>query len=335
MKTHDNLMIPILITDKDGIIIYKNRAAKRCIPSPRGKGNINKYLASGMSKYRIQKDALRIEFIRNSETAFNRALVFPFCDEEEMWCFIPELLISEPEELYRFVDRIDAKLLASLFNDISEEGSSNDKTLFVRYQRVYTELLSTMKSLNTESKAMCFSASDVLTSLKKRTAELASLYGLRMSFDIGIVALWDLYRLEFEAFASVYIQLLTLALRLTDTTGCAVTAFPSKGNLVLTVTSTLPKSAGFLPPVITDEVLCRLYPQQTSNILLLEMAAKLHGYDLNTSITDGRLALSLSVPLEKQVTVLHQEPARIIVQNKFDRLEKRFYEYMEAMFLQL
>ncbi len=328
-------MIPVFITDNDGIIIYKNRAARKCIPSPRNKANINNYLAARMSKYRVQKGSLRIEFIRNSETAFNRALVFPISDTEEMWCFIPELLISEPEDLYRFADSIDPNTLSSLFFEISEETEVKDRFLFSRYQRVYTDILSALKKLNTENRIYHFSASDVLASLKKKTAELASAYGLRMTFDIGMVQLLEPYRLKFETFASLYIQLLTLALRLTDTTGCALTAFPSKEHLILTVTSALPRETDFLPPVITAQTLCRVYPEQASNILLLEASAKLHGYNLNFSVIDKRLAMSLSVPMEIRTAMLHQEPAKIIVQNRFERLEKRFYEYMEAMFIQL
>ncbi len=328
-------MIPILITDGEGIIIYKNRAAKRCIPSPRLKANINNYTAARMKKFRVQKGELKIDFIRNSETVFNRALVMPYGNNEEMWCFMPELLISEPEDLYSFIERIDAEVLSTLFRGIPEETDRKNKSLFVRYQRVYTELLSSMKHLNTESRACHFSASEVLSSLKKRTSELAFLYGLRMSFDIGIVDLWDQYVLKFETFASAYIQLLTLSFRLTDTTGCAVTVFPSKGTLLLTVTSALPKTAATIPCIINEQLLYRLYPEQTANILLLDATAKLYGYTLNISVVDDRLALTISVPLENRAALLHQETARIILQNRFERLEKRFYEYMEAMFMQL
>ncbi|MBQ4602919.1 MAG: hypothetical protein IJB24_08665 [Clostridia bacterium] len=335
MNIHDNVMIPILITDRDGIIIYKNRAAKRCVPSPRLKANINNYIAARMKKFRVHKGDARIEFIRNSETVFNRALVFPY-GKDELWCFIPELIISEPEELHRFVERIDSDSLSSLFTDISEDTDNKDKVMFGRYQRVYTDLISTMTKLNSESKIYHFPASDIITLLKKQTGELAFRHGLRMSFDIGITDLWEPYHLEFETFASVYIQLITLAFRLTDTSGCAVTAYPSKDKFVLTVTSALPRSVEYLPPVLTADVLCRMYPKETANILLLDAEARLNGYSLDTFMLDGRLALSISVPMENRNAVtLHQNLPRIITQSRFDRLEKRLYEYMEAMFLQI
>ncbi len=337
MNTYDNILIPILITDKDGIIIHKNRAAKRCVPSPRLKANINNYIAARMRKYRVQKGNVRVDFIRNSETVFNRALIFPYADNnEEMWCFVPELLIAEPEELYKFIERFDSSHLNKFFTDISEDTDNKDKILFVRYQRMYTELLSTMTKLNAEGKTYHFPASDIIASLKKQTGELASRHGLRMSFDIGITELWEPYHLEFETFASVYIHLLTLAFRLTDTSGCAVTAFPSKDKFVLTVTSALPKSDIFIPPVITPDILCRLYPEQMANILLLDSEAKLNGYSLDATVLDGRLALSISVPMEnRNAVMLHQNLPKLIIQSRFERLEKRFYEYMETMFLQI
>lgn len=336
MKTHDNVTIPILITDSDGIIIYKNRAAKRCIPSPRLKANINNYIAAKMKKFRVQKGNLRIEFIRNSETVFNRALVFDSADGGKIWCFFPELIISEPEVLYRFLERTDSDLLRSFFDDIDEKSGQKDKMLFTRYQRVYTELISAMTKLNTENRIYRFPASVIITSLKRQTGELAARYGLRISFDIGITELWKPYHLEFESFAAVYIQLLTLALRLTDISGCALTAYPSKDKFILTVTAALPETADRLPPVITTEALCNLYPAETANILLLDTQARLGGYMLDTYILDGRLALGISVPMEdRSMTILHQTMPKLVTKSRFDRLEKRLGEYMEAMFIQL
>lgn len=335
MNTHDNITIPILITDGNGVIIYKNRAARRCIPSPRLKANINNYIAVKMKRFRVQKGNVRIDFIRNSETVFNRALVFTY-NGGEAWCFAPELIISEPEELHRFVERIDGKVLPDILADIAQESDSKDKILFGRYQRVYTEFISMMKRLNTESRIYRFPASDVITSLKEQTRELATRCGLRISFDIGITELWDPYYLEFERFASVYVQLLTLALKLTDISGCALTAYPSKDKFVLTVTSALPKSTDFLPPVISTEVLCRLYPSECANILLLDAQARLGGYSLDTYILDGRLALGISVPMEdKNVATMHQNLPKLIIRSRFERLEKRLGEYMEAMFIQI
>ena len=336
MKTHDNINIPVLMTDADGIIIYKNRAAKRCIPSPRLKSNINNYIAVKMKKFRVQKGNLRIDFIRNSETVFNRALVFDRADGREIWCFFPELIISEPEELYSFLDRIDSDVLISLFGDTAEENVKNDKLLFTRYQRVYTDLILSMTKLNNESRICRFPASEIVTSLKNRTTELAFRYGLRMSFDIGITEFWEPYHLEFESFASVYIQLITLAFKLTDTSGCALTAYPLKDKFILTVTSALPKSTDRLPSVITTEALCRLYPAESANILLLDAQARLRGYTLDTYILDGRLALGISVPMEdRSMTTLRQNPPKFITQSRFKRLEKRMGEYMEAMFIQI
>lgn len=336
MKTHDNLTIPILITDSDGIIIHKNRAAKRCIPSPRLKANINNYTAAKMKKFRVQKGNLRIEFIRNSETVFNRALVFGSADDGEIWCFFPELIISEPEELYRFLDRTDSELLRALFDGIDEKSGQKDKMLFTRYQRVYTELISAMTKLNNESRIYSFPASDVITSLKRKTVELASRHGLRISFDIGITELWEPYHLEFESFAAVYVQLLTLALRLTDISGCAVTASPIKDKFILTVSSALPANAERLPPVMTAEALCRIYPAETANILLLDAQVRLNGYALDAYIPNGRLALGISVPMEdRSMTTLHQTMPKLITQSRFERLEKRLGEYMEAMFIQV
>lgn len=336
MSTHDNIMIPILITDKNGIIICKNRAAKRCIPSPRLKGNINNYLNPRMKAYRIHNGNIRLEFIKNSKSAFNRALVFSDEDEYEGWLFFPELLIYEPEEIGKFIDKINVKLIRKLLEDLQCLNNTSDHMLFVRYQRVYTELLSVIREIVSENSILHFGALDILCSLKEKTDKLASLYGLRMTFDIGLTDPWQPYQLKFEMFGSAYIQLLSLALRITDTTGCSVSAFLLNSELILTVTSSLSDSLTDQVPFVTKDTLYQIYPEQTSNILLLEETVKAYGFGLDISVRDGRLAFDLCVPLKNIAQIpLYEEPPRIVVMNRFDRLEKRFCEYLEAMLLQI
>ncbi|MBQ4562623.1 MAG: hypothetical protein IJA55_09890 [Clostridia bacterium] len=336
MNTFNNMMIPILITDKDGIIIYKNRAAKRSIPTPRCKGNINNYLNAWMKDYRINKGDLRIEFVRNSKSAFNRALVYSFEDDRESWFFMPELLISEPEEICKYLDRINPEFIKTLLSNVSERNDTAENALFIRYQRVYSELVTVIKQVNAESNHLRFCVSDILTSLKKKTDELTSKYGLRMSFDAGIYDLWQPYKLDFEAFATIYIQLLSLSLRITDTTGCAISVFPSGRKLVFSVTSAMPKMKDQISPFITTETLCRLYPKQAMNILLLEETAKSHGFILDVNITDDRLALRVHVPFDSGASEsLHEDPPKIVISNNFERLETRIAQILEAILLQI
>ncbi len=335
MNSYDSIIVPVLLTDGDGIIIYKNRAAKRCIPSPRLKANIRNYLNNRMKRFRVIHGSMRLEFIRNSESVFNRALVLGHPDGTELWCFVPELAIYEPEELERFIDRLDPVEVGSVLDNLDSCDEVQDRFLFNRYQRVYTDMLCAMKELSLEGKRIPFSACDVLESLKGKTAELALRYGLRMSVDMGSYEMYKNRYLELESFASVYIQLLSLCIRLTDTTGCAVTVASSSHGLNLTVTSALPEG-GCATGSLSADILCNIYPKQASNIQLLMASVNSYGYTLNAYPLDGRLAITVSVPTdESDAVTLRQSVPAIIMQSRFGRLEKRFYEYMESIFMQI
>ncbi len=335
VNTHDNMAIPIFITDTEGRIVYKNRAAKRCIPSPRTMGNINNYLNTRMSPFRIVKKDARIEFIKNSHSIFNRALVIYADGDREIWCFLPELQLAEPEDAERFVSGKITECIRSCIATLSETEDRSEETVFIRYQRVYSELLSVMKQLDAEAKVMRFGVADIVSSLKKKTEELASLHNLRISFDAGITDPLNNYKIDFKSFASVYIQLLQLTLRLSTTPKCRVSVYQTGAKLNLMIDSDISPDPDTVS-IITLEALGRLFPNQTQNILFLDAAIKLYGFEWEAALKDGKMVFLVSVSLEKTAEPMFcQEPSKLITRERFRRTEKRIYEYIEAMFMQI
>ncbi len=335
MNNRDNMTIPILITDTQGQIIHKNRAAKRCIPSPRTMGNINNYLNTRMSPFRIVKEDARIEFIKNSHSIFNRALVITEADNREIWCFLPELQLAEPENTDRYLSGKLTECLRSCVAATSETNDRREESVFIRYQRVYTELVSTMMQLDTEATILRFSIKDVLSSLKKRTEVLASTHNMRISFDAGLTDPFSVYKIDFKSFASVYIQLLQLSLRLSDPPKCEVSVYQTGEKLNLMIDSDIAPDPDKLS--VTDlDALARLYPEQAQNIFFLNAAIKFHGYEWNAALKDGRLVFLVSVSLKKEAeATFHQDPPKIITEERFRRMEKRICEYMDSIFMQI
>lgn len=335
MNIHDNIMIPIFITDAEGWIVYKNRAAKRCIPSPRTMGNINNYINARMKEFRIVKEDARIEFIRNSESIFNRALVIKPDAEKEVWCFLPELQLAEPEDAERFINGKMIGCIKKCISDMSQKSDRREESVFTRHQRVYTALVDNMKQLDTQAKIMRFGVGDILSSLKKKTEEMAASHKLRISFNAGVSDPLNVYKIDFKSFATVYIQLLQLVLRLSDSVGCEVSVYQTGSKLNLMIDSSIYPDPDKLS-LIDLKALARLFPDQAQNLMFLDAAIRIYDYEWNAELKDGRLVFLVSVTLDKAVEDMFcQDPAKFIIVGRFNRLEKRIYEYMESIFMQM
>ncbi|MBR6513919.1 MAG: hypothetical protein IKT46_03700 [Clostridia bacterium] len=335
MIVYDNMIIPVFTTDKEGVILYKNKAAVRCIPSPRTKGNINNYLNNRLKDYRISKDKVKLEFIRNSESIFNRALVY--CQvHQDIWCFLPELQLSEPEDMSELFCGVMIKTADACMELLDRGVSQRPDFAFLRYQRIYTELLTAMKRVNVQNNSMHFNTLDVLDSIKKRTEELCGKYSLRIGLDITFTDPEGVYRINFKSFASVYLHILRFVLKSSSKQVCNVEISRGGEELIFEVSSELDNITEKLPHIIGLETLCRLFPDEAANILFLQTCFDLYGYAYSIDIKENRLSLKVCIPLDKQKpTALHQSLSASIIASRFLRAEKRISEYMDSVFIQI
>ena len=335
MKFYDNLMIPVITATRDGMITYKNRAAKRCIPSPRMKANIFHHINKDNDKVRRDLGNVRVEHIKNDRSIFNRALVV--CDTEigdEIWFFSPELQLFEPEDINDHHITAMAEWLRENVAIIIGNDNTPTESRFKRYQRAGEELLYAMKYLDIERISKYIRLADIISSLKEKTEELAGNLNLRISFSVGI--LFDPHgacTVRFRPFASVYAQLLNLIVRISKQPVCSVEAIQIQDKLDMIFTSNIPTS-----PFMTAEGsdLCALqkaFPNEAVNILFLEQNFKFMNYKLYYTLTaDGLLTLHLYVPInDKRGYPVREKKPAMVVQRIFQRAEKRVHEYLEAM----
>ena len=335
MAHYDNMIIPIMVTDKDGRILLKNRAAKRCIPSPRTGANINNFINNRMNAFRISRDEFQVEFIRNSKSIFNRALVYSK-DHRHIWCFLPELQLSEPEEIKNMICGIMLNSVRNCVAYMSEEDRDSGDFTFARYQRIYTELLSAMKRVMIQRKALRFAATDVIEALRSRSEQLCLLCSFGLQFENLFTDPEGIYTLDFTVFGSVYSQLVRLALKCSTDTGCEITVTRNKNALVLSISIGIKPFGKPLPYSVKTDELAKYFPDEAANILLLHIATELNGYDCNATADDNRLTFELSLPLTPHIPdKLHEKLPAEIRTARFTRTQKRILEYMDSVFMQI
>ncbi len=334
MKYYDNFMVPVITVTVDGIITYKNRAAKRCIPSPRTKANILNYINKRNLKFRRDLGSVRIEHIKNDKSIFNRAMVVcPKGENTEVWFFSPDLQLFEPEDIRDKYLLSMADCIESTLEHFTEKESNDTKSLFNRYQRIGEELLIAMKNLNIKDVTTPLKLNNVISSIKTKTEDITKKLNMRICVTEGICDPSCKLELRFRPFASVYAELLHLIIRISVSREITVNITQSKDRMLVTFESDIIAGHPIHSSRDTLEDLASLFPDELINMMFLEQEIKLRGYKLQYT-AGNHLTLQLSVPLDDRCDLtLGHSRAELVVQKDFTRAKKRALEFLESILI--
>lgn len=329
--TVDNFRTPVIITDPNGRIKYKNNAAKHCIPYPRVNANIkiNHRLEADLF-YDTDDGNVALRCIKNDKSIFNRAIVttMPNCNDR-LWLFCYELQLMEAEELAyaRPVFSEIAEAMVSTLDLYREQKPLS----FDRYRRLGEEMLKAVKYLAPTPHTERFFLSRILSSLKEGTLALAEATGFRICFEGFPFSPFFDYYFSYRAFAVVYIQLLSTVLRISKNKQCTVSAGVRDLELILTVEADIPPCRGIYPNATIFDLI-KEHSEEALNLLMLEQTVKRHGYILRCKLEDERLLISVRCSLQKYIPdILRSGLPDYISQIYLSRVEKRNLYYFEGM----
>ena len=334
MNVFDSVIVPVMITDKDGNIQYKNDAAGYCIPSPRTGGNLRKCIKNILVSD-ISPDGARILSVENKRSIFRRAVILPR-DKTDIWLFFAELQLSEPEEIVLISKaflRAFTESVASIFDGLENADESMSQR---RYYRMEEELLKALRTINFEKNTRPFSVTDILSSLSEATSKLSNALNFRVRFDFDIRDSQMGYRIKFAPFAMVYTYILIFLLHESVNCECYVNAVREKDVIRFTFGTTVNTQADITAGSRDFTQLSSLFSRDRFNLMLIAQRAALHNFKPLWFLTDkGELTLSLTVPLNNTKGMfLFQPIAATVVQREFDRKNKRVLEFLESVFMQ-
>lgn len=335
MTTLDSALIPVIFTDKNGCITYKNQAAKRCIPSPRTGGNMNKYIKTTyISGTKIEN--IGIQFIENEKSIFKSAFILKQ-EKIDIWIFPAEFQLSEPEDISEISKNSLNNLADGMSNLIFDcRTDSVDLPSPMRYQRMEEELLKALKQINPDKNASPFRISDILDSLSEMTQKLSASLNFRVRFNFNIRDSKMGYRIKFAPFAMIYTYILIFMLSRSKNCECCIDAFRIGDVVKFTFRTVIDKTDTVSSDNNDFSYLASLFPKDQINLMLINQTAALSGFKINWSLSaSSELALNVTVSLNNTSgSFLFQPLPAAVVSREFRRKNKLVLEYLESAFMQ-
>ncbi len=332
----DNLLIPIIICEKDGSITYKNKAAMRCIKSPRCGANIYKFVKEDFPAPKNNSELVKIKALINYDSTFRRAMVLKTDDpsEREIWVFASELQLYEPEDICDVALAGMERSARHALNFIHDLPPADADKNFNRYQRLGEELLKSMKHMRFELSEDSFPLKAVMDCLMEITNDLLKKLNFRVNFNVPLATSECFYHLHFKAFFAVYAQLLQLLLKISDSPDATINATQISNALSLDISchADLPKD--ILPFGKTLEPLAYAFPAEYLNIIMLEQTLKMHNYSVIYTVDESsqnNLQVELTVPLATDLKV-HDMIPEIMDNIRKNRAKSILMRYMKSVF---
>lgn len=335
----DNLNSPIIISDIDGKVIYKNHSAKRCVKSPRIAANINKYINKKAPEVNNSSDRIRIVTINNYGAIHKRAFVCRVIDgndEMDIWFFGSSLQITDISGLEAFNLKKLEKCLDNIIETLKTLDFQANKSSIDRYMQIGIPFLEAMRnmrySVDNEYK---FRAHQILESIKNKIYDLAHIYSLRVEIETDAVDPGNFYHISFETLSTLFVQLLLTMLKVSHfspvTVNCSQQAeyLNIKAVAPIKLLKNIPRNGSILFE------LASAFPDEYFNILFLEQYALMNDYKIKYKITEGNSVQMLeiefltSLDTEKYILNTDNPMANTIV---FSELEKRIHAQLDAVF---
>lgn len=297
LNLFDCFNTPILVTDGKKNVCFKNRAAKKNIPSPRLNSNIEKYINNNSVVFENNR-SIRIETIKKSHF-YRRAIVISD-DEYDIWIFCTGLQYYMPDENF-FADKVDiGRLVGILENSVCEETGDNG---IVRYGRLCEYLGKIVSAMDIGENSEPYNIVRLTKIIRDFTESALSKHNRRFAFENFVSPASDTMSVDLLGFVNLYINMLSIILRLAAPREISVKIFTRDKRVCV-------EFIGFARiPVKNTE--CRgipkiyeLYPAELLNCSFIGKFAELHGADIDFSIIDKRIILKFEMSM-KQDGQLH------------------------------
>ncbi len=323
----DSLFIPVIITDENGKVTYKNIAAKRCIPSPRKGGNLLKY-TDGTPPLPSGSDISIITVI-NSTSVFNRAFVVEY-ENENYWIFSPELALAEPENITRILSSKLETLsvhIKKLIESIKAERADFSATRFFRMEE---ELLFALKKISLRHSYGAFKANDVIFAIYEETLRISSALNFRVRISVENKASENNKLLRFIPLALTYIYSLLFFLNISKKAECSVKILylNDRIDLLLSTPLTLPENR--ICKSLED--IAELLPKDQLNLMLLLQSSSINELNIFFNIDhDGILTLRLSPPIEEADDMFLFQPVVSAQKEELTRIKEHIARCVNNM----
>lgn len=331
----DSLNTPIMVTDSNGKVLYKNHFAKKVIKSPRLNASIEKHIDKNVQIAATASGTVKIVSTISNGNIFYRAFVVRILQSNHtyyIWLFGSPLQIPEPSEfdLYN-LQKIENVICQNLhiLNDLLFYST---KSSLDRYSKISTTFYEAMKYLNHFADDIeDFRVHKVLTSLKNKTEEIAELCHIRASIDLDEVSPNCFYHLPFKTFTVLYTQALLTMIKISSYKPVQVkfrqldNIFKFELKAPIKPLKNIPENGSMLFEIAAA------FPDEYFNIVFLEQIAQAKEYKIKYSVEneEGNLYLKLVFTADlSQKCPRVSENTDFISNLRFEMLEKRILEHL-------
>lgn len=321
----ENLFIPVITTDKNGTITYKNTAAKRCVPTPRRGGNILKHTLPPVPCLNIEK--VLILSVENTTSVFNRAFVLEY-ENEIYWIFSPELALAEQNDIIRIPPSDLEQLLSHIKILIEWTKTANTHPCVTRLFRMEEEMFYALKKIGLRYYYGKFDSENVISSIYEETLRISNALNFRISVILENDPFIDKKQIRFIPLAVTYIYSLLFFLNIGSSAECKVKIRHTndKIDFLLKTSLCLPKDRLYK----SIEDIAELLPKDALNLMLLIQNAALNELSIFFNLDgDGVLTLRLSPPVEDADDMFLFQPAVSAQKNEFRKIKSYISKYID------
>lgn len=336
MLLFDNLMIPVIITDRAGRIKYKNDQAKRSIPSPRSGANIYRRINKHINFPIPETQGLRVLYITNEKSAYNRCFLLEHSNENIL-IFPPELILAEPEDI-KNTDPEKLRRFAYALRSLAENSECCDDDLAAQnFARMESAMLMILKHSDFSANMGSCCLIDVLKYIRKNALSFSSKFNIKLNVHDNTYNIDNNHRIRFVPFAVTYSYLCMFSLNISQDHQCDISAerFDNTLSMRFELSTSIPSE--YIGQVLSVEKITKLFPNDRFNAAMIYQKNFLYNYGLTVCCPKkDRIQIDLEIPLGlSNSTSLFQSYMLSVQKYRFKRICMRATSMMNALFMGL
>lgn len=335
----EKLNTPIIISDTEGTVIYKNRSARICIKLPACGANICERIRKDFLVPRYNSLKCRIEVIRNPEAIFRNALVvLTELDEDPcyIWIFPLSIQMLLPDDFDALSYETFKEIHRSTIEFLKMATNDPDVKSITRYSKLSAPMIKTINRLveiRSNNMPDSFDVVKVIDSLRELTRDMARKYAFRVQFVRRPLDRNYQCMISYRNFAMAYSQLLMLVLKVTNYSPVKI-MMDHNENIFVAIFSVKYDHTMSLPPFGKNlESFACAFPDEFENILIFEQFARSVNYRISYDISpdpdDKMLNIRLSMPTRYETKV---RCPSIMPFLRMRMLQEEMAGYMEDIF---
>lgn len=328
----DNFNLPLIITDSNGKVLYKNNSALFSMKKIRRSSSILSYLTDKGPDSEKALKAPCFKSIFLDGTIYTNAFVRPFRTADTDLCiWLFSLYFNGTEKPDLLEQELYTELTDCMIDYICTYSSDTpppcEISTTLRFNNAIHNLFRTLSfTFHSENK---FRVHDVVTSVCDITKDVANIYGKTLFFDTTLLDPSNYTNISFEGFANLFTHTLITMFKMSCRPEMEITfsQFFSKFHMSMTITTDLHDHTPESGSGISD--LYPLFPDHKLNLLVLDSIISFYDYTVGYSFKEryGRHYLELSFSTD--ITLKHfvlEEPNET-VHSMLLKISKSIYTY--------